>query len=252
MDNASVVRSGSQGGLLEVPVHLSEPSMSIVRASEITTVVAPTRDPDAASAVVRALTPSTGESAVEDGIAVTFDQFTLEASRRAILVVTSDVGLDAGRLARATDRALRDGVAIYVISLSPFVESEVEEVTYATGGGAWAVAPLDIVPTIDHVVADLRGQYELTVRLRGDDPSAPVTVAVSSGGVTARNRLRFAIPVTVALSGEATECEAPDIESGLPWPVLVAGACGLIVFTAGLIGVRSAVFHRSRERLEAG
>ncbi|MGH9118786.1 MAG: VWA domain-containing protein [Acidimicrobiales bacterium] len=244
---------GAQGALLELPVHLRGPNVSIVRAATPATVaLPPTRDPAAASVAVRGLTPSNGESNIEDGIAVAFDQFVPDGSRRAILLVTSDVEVDAGRIARTTDRAVREGVVVYVISLSPFVADEVMALANVTGGAAWAVEPLDIVPTIDRMVAELRGQYQVTARLTGADPSAPVTVVVTAGGVTARSRLRFAIPIEIALRAAPAERPAPEPSAGLPWPLLVAGAVGLLVFAAGVISVRSAVFHRSQERLEAG
>ena len=252
MDPASFV--GAQGALLELPVHLRGPNVSIIEATTPARVaLPPTRDRAAASFVVRGLAPSSGAANIEDGIAVAFDQFIPDGSRRAILLVTSAVEVDAGRIARATDRAVREGVVVYVISLNSFVGPELLVMANATAGAAWAVESVGIVPTIDHMVAELQGQYQLATRLTGEDPSAPVTVVVSSGDVTARARLRFAIPIEVALRAAPSERSVPDPSGNdLPWPLLVAGAIGLLVFAAGVIGVRSAVFHRSQERLEAG
>jgi hypothetical protein len=186
----------AQGALMELPVHLSQPTMSVVSAGATPVVaLAPTRDTDAMSTAIHGLESTPGPNALEDGLTVALNQFSPAGVRRAVVVVTDELVFDPERINQAGTRARRDGVAIFVVSLGPSLSPAMEQLAYMTGGASWKidprVAPLGVVPAIDEVVGELRGQYQLVVELTGDDPEAPVVAAVTSTGITAFGPLRY-------------------------------------------------------------
>ena len=61
----------ARGALMEVPVHLSEPTISVVSAAESPVIVQrPTRDRNATSAALHGLVPRSGVTDIESGIAL--------------------------------------------------------------------------------------------------------------------------------------------------------------------------------------
>jgi hypothetical protein len=243
-----------QAALLEVPVHLLGPTMSIVSATATPTVVLPpTPDRDAASTTLRNLVPGPGPSNVEDGISVALDQFSTDASRHAIVVMTTGVDFDANRVDQVTKRAERDGVAVYVIGLGPYLSPDIEQVAHLTGGSAWSAEPLSIVPAVDQIVADLRAQYELVVRLDGEDPNTLVRLVVSSAGITARGSLPYSAPVTAAVAPGPLESQGSgDSSATLMWFVLGGAALGLLIVGLAPDRLRSEAPRRSRGGLGTG
>jgi hypothetical protein len=186
----------AQGALMELPVHLSQPTMAVVSAGATPVVaLAPTRDRGAMSTAIHDLTSTPGPNALEDGLIVALNQFSPAGVRRAILVVTDELVFDPERISQTIGRARNQGVAVFVVSLGRSLAPEIEQLAYQTGGASWVVnpreAPLGIVPAIDEFVGELRGQYQLVVELSGDDPDEPVTAVVSSTGVTAYGPLRY-------------------------------------------------------------
>jgi hypothetical protein len=242
----------AQGGLLEVPVHLSGPTMSIVSAGTVPTVaLPPTQDRDAVSTVFRGLVPGRGPAAMEDAMGVALDQFNPAGSRRAVMVVTSDVALNPSRVAALTARAQRGGVAMYIIGLGSSLSPDIIELASSTGGAAWVVEPGGIVPAIDQVVAELQSQYELIVTLEAENPTLPITLLMSSGDIRAHGRLPVPAP---PLTGPAAEPMPVGDDDGSPLGTVffVAVVVGVVLLLAGLLEVKFEVFPRSRGRLRAG
>jgi hypothetical protein len=237
----------AQGGLLEMPVHLEGPTMSIVSAATVPTVVlAPTQDRDAMSTALRGLVPGRGPAGMEDAMALALDQFNPAGSRRAVVVVTSDVAFNPSRVAALTTRAERDGVAMYIIGLGSSLSPDVIELAGRTGGAAWVVEPGGIVPAIDQVVAELRSQYELVIELEGRTPSLPVTLVMSSGDISGRGRL----PVSPPMAADAPS----DDEGGSPLGTVyvMLAILGFVLLAAGATGFIVEEYRRSRGRLRTG
>jgi hypothetical protein len=235
----------AQGALMELPVHLAQPTMAVVSAGATPVVaLAPTRDRGAMSTAILGLTSSPGPNGLEDGLILALDQFSPAGVRRAILVITDELDVDPERINRTIGRARREGAAVFVVSLGRGVAPEIEQLAYHTGGASWVVnpreAPLGIVPAIDEFVAELRGQYQLVVELRGADPDAPVTAAVSSTGVTASGPLRYltrgaAAPIPV-VEGPSRTGRFLGVES------VVLALAAIVVIVVGVVALNARYF----------
>jgi hypothetical protein len=222
--------TAAQGGLLEIPVHLPEPEISLVTAANPPSVALPlTSDPRAASVAFRSMAAGHG-SALEAGIEMALDQFTPSAGWKAMIVVAGTAPRDADRLALAAERAQTSRVQTYVISVDS-VPEELGRIAFASGGEAMAIGPDGFLAAVDDIVAELRGQYRLRIELSGDDPAAPVALAVSAFGITARTPLRIeATAGSRQLSGES----GSPPSSPLPPVVLVVGGLLVVAVVVGL------------------
>jgi hypothetical protein len=215
--------TAAQGGLLEIPVHLREPQISLVNAANPPSVALPlTDDPRAAGAAFRAMT-ARQESALEDGIDMALDQFSPDARWKAMVVVAGSAPTDSVRLVQAADRAESESVQTYVISVDA-VPPELGRVAFATGGEAMAIGQDGFLAAVDDVITDLRGQYRVRIELSGDDPAAPVALAVSAFGMTSRTPL----PIAATADSSRTSRE-PSSTSPSQTPVVALALAGLLV-----------------------
>jgi von Willebrand factor type A domain len=240
----------AQGGLLELPVHLSEPKLAVVRAAHPARVVLPlTADPLAVSKALTSLEPG-GADALAEGLELAVEQFSVTGNaRRAILVVAGDATIDDPvRLMRLAASATTMGATVYVISLGDGAPTELALLASITSGRVIAPDRGTIVAAVDQIVADLRGQYRLRIRLPGADGLADaedrppgevvavlglqsVAATVHADGTSAEVRLPIAIPPSVASDLASTAAERSNAAAAVS-DGLIVGAVLLLVAAA--------------------
>jgi hypothetical protein len=263
----------AQGGLLEVPVHLSEPKLAVVRAAHPARVVLPlTADPLAVSKALTSMEPG-GADALGDGLELAVEQFSSTGNaRRAILVVAGDATIDDPvRLMRLAASATSAGATVYVISLGNRAPTELALLASMTSGQVIAPDHGTMLAAVDQIVADLRGQYRLRIRLSGGDGFADVddrppgdvvailglqsvAATVHADGTSAEVRLPISIPPSVASDLASTAAERSNAADSAVSDGLIVGAVLLLVAAAMAIAgsLASAAARLSVARPEPG
>jgi hypothetical protein len=165
--------------------------VGVVDASGPTTLVPVTGDGDQVGQALldvdnAASSDPTSEAAVEAAL----DEFSDEATRKVVLLMTDDDGDVSPGLA---GRLVEEGVSLYYVQAAVGaqpVESLVETAA-ATGGRAQAGDLRGLIRTVDEVRDDLDNQYEVRFESTGEDE---VEVQVTTAGGVLAGSVDLAAP----------------------------------------------------------
>jgi hypothetical protein len=227
----------AQGALLEVPVHLVGPTLTVLRTGNPTTVLLPpTTDGTAASTAIESFAPADGAAEIS-GLSRALDELPPPAGRRAILIMTSASTENSFEVTSRIDRAAADGTSVYVIGVGSSVPASIRRSAQDSGGAAFPVRTPTIVPAIDAMIADLVGQYDVTATLRNKIPGTPISLVVSAMGITAEAPL-----VLDDLRGRSNLVAAPSglrhiDDAGLPSVLILLAVVGVLLLLLSVVGV---------------
>jgi hypothetical protein len=220
----------AQGGLVELGVHLPEPDLALVAAEATARVVLPlTGDRHAVGAGLRQLAGG-GESDIRAGVDAALELFPSDATRPVMVVVAGEMGPEDAGWDAIRARALTAGVIIYVISFGFPVDPGLARLVYASGGLS-ATSPATFVGAVDRMIADIRDQYRVRVRLTGDVSPAAVMMTVTARGESASVRL----PIDTSVIASRSVATAPWRSDRRLLILVLAAAVLLAAIVSGLI-----------------
>jgi hypothetical protein len=178
--------------------------IAVVDASEPRTLVEMTDDGDrVGQALLEVENASSSEPTSEAAVEAALDEFSDDARRKAVVLMTDDDGAVspglAGRLVEAGAQLLYIQAAVDAEPVPSLVDAAT-----ASGGRAQKGDLRSLIRTVDQVRADLDNQYR--VRFESVAPDAEVRVTTAGGVLTG----------TVDLAAPAPTVPARDEEAGAP------------------------------------
>lgn len=186
--------------------------VGVVDASGPTTLVPVTGDGGQAGQGLLAVenaasSDPTSEAAVEAAL----DEFSEEATRKVVLLMTDDDGDVSPGLA---GRLVEEGVSLYYVQAAVGAQpvDSLVETSAATGGRAQAGDLRGLIRTVDGVRTDLENQYEVRFESTGD---AEAEVAVTTAGGVLTGSVDLAAPPPTVPTPAEQEPAAPGADAAV-------------------------------------
>jgi hypothetical protein len=212
--------------------------VGVVDASGPTTLVPVTRDGDQVGQALLALeNAASSDPTSEVAVEAALDEFSGEAIRKVVLLMTDDDGDVSPDLA---GRLVEEGVSLYYVQAAVGAQpvDTLVETAAATGGRAQAGDLRGLIRTVDEVGTDLTNQYEVRFESTGD-AEAEVQVTTAGGVLTGSVDLA-APPPTVAPrtdeAGASTPTTATSDEGGGGSGGAVVAVVIVLLLLAGAAG----------------